>query len=399
MNLKSLKIFFTVSLCTSALSLSSSTSGNGVVNTAIIKNTQAQLQEVPALKDLFKDKFTIGSSFSPAYFKDPILLEHIKKNFNGLTTENEFKWARINPKPGIYKFTNTDKVVQFAEDNNMEMVGHTLLWKHRNPAWRFKDNEGNTISKEALLQGIKKHIFKIVGRYKGRIKGWDVVNEVFNTDGSFRETELYTIMGEEYIEKAFQWVKEADPDTEIYYNDYGLYNEKKLDATVALIERLKEKGIDVDAVGFQGHLMLGWPKLQGLENAITKLAATGVEVMVTELDVTPLPSGFGKDVRERHISEIMNHPVDLNPYLSGLPEDKDIALAKRYEEIFKIILKHHDKVKRITLWGPNDGVNWMNDWPIKGRTDHATLFDRQNQAKRAFWKIVDLIKKANDSID
>ena len=399
MNLKSLKIFFTTSLCASALFLNSCNSNHNAAERALADKAQERIQQVPALQELFKDKFTIGTSFSPAYFKDPILLEHIKKNFNCLTTENEFKWSRINPKPGIYKFTNTDKVVQFAEDNNMEIIGHTLLWKFTKPAWRFKDDQAKPISKEALLKRVKTHIFKIVGRYKGRIKGWDVVNELFNTDGSFRETELYTIMGEEYIEKAFQWVKEADPDAEIYYNDYGLYNEKKLDATVALIERLKEKEIHVDAVGFQGHLMLGWPKLQDLENAITKLAATGVEVMVTELDVTPLPNGYGQDVRERHISEIINHPVDLNPYLDKLPEDKDIALAERYEEIFKIILKHHDKVKRITLWGPNDGVNWMNDWPIKGRTDHATLFDRQNQPKRAFWKIAALIKKADDSVD
>ena len=142
--------------------------------------------------------------------------------------------------------------------------------------------------------------------------------------------------------------------------------------------------------------MLGWPNLNGLENAITKLADTGVQVMVTELDVTPLPNGYGKDVRERHINELSPElKLKLNPYLDTLPDDLDIKLADRYAEIFKIILKHQDKVKRITLWGPNDKVNWMNNWPIKGRTDHATLFDRNNQPKRAFWKLVKILNKDN----
>ena len=383
------------SLCSAILILNSCSTNKKIQEVKVSPkvNTQKVSTDVKtlALKNIFKNKFTIGTSFSPSYFNDPILMEHIKKNFNCLTTENEFKWGRVNPKPGVYNFQHTDKVVQFAEDNDMEIIGHTLLWKFTNPVWRFKDSKGNQVSKEVLLERIKQHIFKLVSRYKGRIKGWDVVNEVFESDGSFRQTELYTIMGEEYIEKAFQWVKEADPNAEIYYNDYGLYNEKKLDATIAMIERLKKKGIELDAVGFQGHLMLGYPKLNGLENAITKLAATGVQVMVTELDVTPLPNGYGKDVRERHISELPKDiQLKLNPYLYTLPDDLDKKLADRYAEIFKIILKHQDKVKRITLWGPNDAVNWMNNWPIKGRTDHATLFDRQNRPKLAFWKIMEL---------
>ena len=378
---KSVKLLSLFTLYLIGLTLSSSASAGAVENPSKKPNPIA-------LKNLFKDDFTLGTSFNFSHFREPSVLNHINKHFNCLTTENEFKWSSINPKPHIYNFEKTDKILRFAKKNKMDLIGHTLLWKYKSPAWRFTNEQGNAISKEALLKRIKKHIFTVVGRYKGQIKGWDVVNEVFNSDGTYRKTEFYKILGKDYIKKAYQWVKEADPETEIYYNDYGLYGEKKLQATVNLVHELRQEGIHLDAVGFQAHLMLDWPHVDSLERAITQLHASKVKVMITELDVTVLPSGFGKDVRERHISQLTNHAAKLNPYTLSLPNKVQDTLAKRYREIFKTLLKHQDKISRVTLWGANDKINWMNNWPIKGRTDHATLFDRNNQAKKAFHELI-----------
>ena len=180
------------------------------------------------LKDAFEGDFLIGTAMNMVQItgRDSLAQPFIAKHFNSVTAENCMKWERIHPEPGRYEFTLADSMVAYAMRNNMTVIGHTLVWHSQTPAWVFQDTLGNPLSRDALLEVLRDHIFTVVGRYKGKVKGWDVVNEAVNDDGSMRQTKWLQIIGEDYIEKAFQYAHEADPDAELYYNDYN--NEERV---------------------------------------------------------------------------------------------------------------------------------------------------------------------------
>jgi endo-1,4-beta-xylanase len=218
-----------------------------------------------------------------------------------------------------------------------------------------------------------------VGRYKGQVKGWDVLNEAIEDDGSWRKTKFYNIIGEEYIELAFQFAHEADPEADLYYNDYSMAHEGRRNTVVKMVNNLKSKGIKIDGVGMQGHMDLVFPKLEDFETSLTAFAETGVKVMITELDVTVLPRPSRNLGAE--ISQSYEYQQKLNPYAEGLPDSVSTELNNRYLDIFKLFLKHQDKIERVTLWGVTDNQSWRNDWPVGGRTDYALIFDRDFQPK------------------
>ncbi|MEJ2054706.1 MAG: endo-1,4-beta-xylanase [Calditrichaceae bacterium] len=175
----------------------------------------AQKQDKPvSLKDTFKDKYLIGTAlnYNQITGKNPKSLKLALEQFNSITPENILKWGSVHPKPDKYNFAPVDSLIKIAEDNNMFLVGHTLIWHSQTPDWVFKDSDGNPLSREKLLQRMKEHIFKVVGRYKGKINGWDVVNEAFEDDGKMRQSKWQKIIGNDYMEKAFRWAHEADLD-------------------------------------------------------------------------------------------------------------------------------------------------------------------------------------------
>ena len=235
-----------------------------------------------------------------------------------------------------------------------------------------------------------KHIKNVLGHYKGQVHGWDVVNEAINDDGSFRNSPYYRLLGEEFIEIAFRTAHEADPDAELYYNDYSMSGAAKREAVCRLVRNLKAKGLRIDGVGMQSHNGLDYPNLEEYEKSIDAFAACGVKVMITELDVNvlPNPEGFGG----ADIAQNFQLQQKYNPYTDGLPKDKAKELDNRWMQLFNIYYKHRAQISRINLWGISDGGSWLNSWPINGRTNYPLLFDRQYKAKPVVSEIIKLYK-------
>jgi endo-1,4-beta-xylanase len=233
---------------------------------------------------------------------------------------------------------------------------------------------------------MRHHILTVVGRYKGRIHGWDVVNEAIDDDGSYRKSPWLKIIGEEYIVKAFQFAHEADPDAELYYNDYSVENAPKRRGTTNLVKMLQQKGVTIDGIGIQGHYKMDWPTVGQVDSTVVEFAGLGVQVMITELDVDILPQPDPNVDAE--ISRRFDYQEKLNPYKNGLPGDKQKELAMRYSELFGVFVKNQDKISRITFWGVEDGSSWLNTFPVAGRTSYPLLFDRDGKKKPAFDAVV-----------
>ncbi len=344
-----------------------------------------------SLKDAYKDCFMVGAALNPAQFTGEDQAEDaiIESQFNTISPENVLKWAIIHPSPDAYNFSPADKYVEFGEQNHMFIIGHNLVWHSQVPKWVFEDDKGNPVSRDVLLGRMRDHIMNVVGRYKGRIKGWDVVNEALNDDGTLRQSQWLKIIGDDYIEKAFRFAREVDPEAQLYYNDYSLENEAKRRGALELVKKLKAKGVAITGVGLQDHVSLEWPTTDQIDATITEFGKLGVKVMITELDVDVLPSAsHTADVSYKAASD-----PKLNPYPNGLPDAVQQALARRYADLFGTYAKHCGLVTRVTFWGVTDKNSWKNNWPIPGRTNYPLLFDRNAKPKPAFDAVIQLAPK------
>ncbi|MDR2814451.1 MAG: endo-1,4-beta-xylanase [Prevotellaceae bacterium] len=343
------------------------------------------------LRSALKDKFHIGTALSVAQLTggDTLSERVARENFSAIVPENCMKSMFLQPREGEFFFDEADKFVGWGEANNMWITGHCLVWHSQAPLWLCTDKDGNNVSPETLAERLKSHITAVVTRYKGRIKGWDVVNEAILDDGSWRKSKLYEILGEELIPLAFRFAHEADPDAELYYNDYSMALEGKRNAVVQLVKTLKERGLRIDAVGMQGHIGMDYPAVEEFEKSLLAFAETGVKVMITELDLTVLPSP--RPNTGAAVEASFDYQKELNPYADGLPDSVATAWTSRMADFFRLFLKHQDKITRVTLWGVCDDDSWRNDWPVPGRTDYALLFDRKGHAK----PVVDVIVGAS----
>lgn len=356
----------------------------------ITASCSAQDSMDEGLKDALEGKFFMGTAMNTPQIlgSDTASLDIIHKHFNSVVAENCMKSGPIQPKEGEFDFELPDRFIEFAEQNNLYTVGHCLIWHSQAPRWFFVDDQGNDVSKELLTERIKTHIFTVVGRYKGKVDCWDVVNEAIEDDGSWRNNKFYQIMGEDYVELAFKFAREADPGAELLYNDYSMFHEGKREAVVRLVNNLKSKGIMVDGIGMQAHYGMDYPSLDEVEKSILAFAGTGAEVHITEMDISALPLPVRNMGAE--ISTNFEYQQKMNPYVNGLTDSARVALHERYLDFFELFLKHEDKIKRVTTWGVSDNYSWKNNFPIRGRTDYPLLFDREYQAK----PIVEAIIKA-----
>jgi endo-1,4-beta-xylanase len=345
------------------------------------------------LKDALSGTFQIGTALSVAQITgvDTLSERIAKENFSAIVPENCMKSMFLQPNEGDFFFDEADKYVAFGEANKMWITGHCLVWHSQAPGWLFVDENGENVSPEVLTERLRSHITTVVSRYKGRIKGWDVVNEAILDDGTWRNSKLYEILGEDFIPLAFQFAHEADPDAELYYNDYSMALPAKCATVVKLIETLQEKGLRIDAAGMQGHIGMDYPTLEAFENSLLALSATGVKVMITELDLTVLPSP--KPNMGAAVEASFEYQAELNPYTEGLPDSVSQAWNSRMADFFSLFLQHRDKISRVTLWGVCDKDSWRNDWAIPGRTDYALLFDRQGKPKPVVQTIINEAKK------
>lgn len=357
-----------------------------IANKAVAQ--KGNLEEV-SLKEAFKDKFYIGATLNAWQLlgKRPEELNIAKTNFNSIVAENVMKSGRIQAKEGEFNFTLADKFVEFGEQNNMHIHGHTLIWHSQVPDWFFVDKAGNLVSKEVLTERMKTHIHTVVGRYKGRIQSWDVVNEAIEDDGSFRQSKFYKILGEDFIKLAFKFAHEADPNTQLYYNDYSMAIPEKRNGVVKMVKGLKSEGIPIDGIGMQGHIGLNNPDIQEFERSLEAYGELG-KVMITELELSVLPSPWGDAGAE--LSDTYTYEDKMNPFPNGLPDDIQEQFTERYVAFFKLFLKHKNKISRVALWGINDGNSWKNNWPVRGRTDYPLLFDRGNNAKPVVKELIEL---------
>lgn len=342
----------------------------------------------PVLKDVFADSFLIGAAVSQNQSdgRAPQEMAIVARHCNTITPENILKWERVHPEPQTYNFESADRLVDWGEKNGMFIVGHTLVWHQQTPGWVFQDAQGKPLDRQALLKRLKDHIDTVVGRYKGRIGGWDVVNEALEDDGSLRKTKWLEIIGPDYIEKAFEYARSADPDAELYYNDYSMYKPEHCRGAVELVRSLQEKGVEIDGIGMQGHWGFDYPTMQELTDSLTAYAQTNVPVMITEMDITVLPNALRQQGAD--ISQNVQLRRELNPYADGLPDAIQQKLADRYGELFEVLVNPKYNVKRVTFWGVHDGNSWRNGWPVRGRTDYPLLFDRQGKPKPAFDAVV-----------
>lgn len=345
-----------------------------------------QTKEI-GLKDVVGNKFLVGAALNVRQSSgaDTSSLKIVKRHFNSIVAENCMKSEEIQPREGEFFFDETDKFVNFGIENNMSIIGHCLIWHSQCPDWFFTDDKGNNVSPEILRQRMKTHISTVVGRYKGKIKGWDVVNEAIVEDGSYRKSKFYEILGEEFIPLAFQYAHEADPNAELYYNDYGMNVKGRREGVVKLIRSLKEKGLRIDAVGMQGHMGMDYPDIKEFEESMLAFAAEGVKVMITEWDMSALPTAR----QSANISDTVAFRKSLNPYPDALPDSVNTAWNKRMDEFFTLFEKHSDIVTRVTAWGVSDGDSWKNDFPVRGRKDYPLLFDRNYQPKDFIRKMIE----------
>jgi endo-1,4-beta-xylanase len=355
-------------------------------------NAQHAETQLTGLKDSYKELFLVGTALNGWQLmgKDTLALDFAARHFNSVTAEDAMKWERIHPRPDIYNFTIADSLVAFALRNDMAVIGHCLLWHSQVPDWVFEDASGKPLTRDALLQRLKDHINTVVGHYKGKVKGWDVVNEAIGDDGLMRQTKWLKIIGEDYVQKAFEFAKEADPNAELYYNDYNIELKGKREGVVKLIKSLQAKGVKVDAIGIQGHWHLDSPSLQEIDESIKEYASLGCKVMITEFEVNVIPE---PNIVGAEISQNAAYQEKLNPYAKGFPDSMQVVLAKRYADLFGIFVKNRETITRVTFWGLHDGYSWKNNWPIRGRSNYPLLFDRQYQPKPAYDAVIEVARK------
>jgi endo-1,4-beta-xylanase len=350
-----------------------------------------------ALKEAFAADFKVGTALStPQVMGDePEALALVNRQFNTITPENLLKWAEVHPEPDKYNFAPVDKYVEFGEKHGMFIVGHTLVWHNQTPAWAFAGVEGKPLVRETALARMKEHIETVVGRYKGRIKGWDVVNEAVDDKGKLRSGPVgppssrgepwHAAIGDDYIQMAFEFAHGADPDAELYYNDFNEWHPAKIEAISELVNSLKAKGVRIDGLGLQGHWGLDYPTLDEIDHMLSEYGKLGVKLMITELDINLLPDpnrARGADITRRE-----RRRKELDPYADGLPDEMQKKLANRYGEIFALFRKHRDKIDRVTFWGVHDGQSWLNYWPTQ-RTSYPLLFDRDLRPKPALQAVI-----------
>jgi endo-1,4-beta-xylanase len=353
--------------------------------------TRAQTRAVPAvatLKDAFASAFVVGAAINGRQIdgNDSVGDALIARQFNSISPENALKWVAIEPRAGDFNFGPADRYVALGERLGAAVIGHTLVWHNQTPAWVFRDGGGRQASRDTVIARMRSHIAAVVGRYRGRIRGWDVVNEAVNEDGTLRRSPWLEIIGPEYIAMAFRFAHEADPSAELHYNDFSVEGSEKRAGIIRLIVALRAQGVPITAIGMQEHQKLDWPTTGAIDSAIVELAGTGLKLMVTELDIDALPSNRGQ--RTESIEQRLMREGAPDPYRAGLPDSVQKALARRYGEIVRVYLAHRDVITRMTFWGVDDADSWLNNFPVRGRVNYSLLFDRRGMPKAAFDTVI-----------
>ncbi|MFN8291412.1 MAG: endo-1,4-beta-xylanase [Chitinophagaceae bacterium] len=345
----------------------------------------------PSLKEAYKKDFLIGAALNTRQIeeKDTAAAALVPQQFNAVTPENIMKAEIIHPKWEVYNFTLADELVAYAGRHDIKVNGHTLIWHSQLPPFmRFMKDA------DSVRQYFTSHITTLASRYDGKIASWDVVNEALEEDGSLRKSIFQQKLGDDYVVEAFRLAQQAAPHTALYYNDYNIEQPKKRAGAIELIKKIQAAGVRIDGVGIQGHWRAYNVPLKEIEESIKAFSALGIKVMFTELDLGVLPNPWDSDAAD--VNQKAEYSAKMNPYAAGLPDSMQAKLTKGYEDLFTLFLKYRENISRVTFWGVSDGQSWLNDWPIRGRTNYPLLFDRQYRPKPAFYKVIELKTKPAD---
>lgn len=341
------------------------------------------------LNAAFQGKLRVGATLGVKTLlgEDDLSEGLARHHFDAFTAENSMKPESLQPREGHFTFAQSDRLMELAAQSGAKVVGHALVWHQQTPEWFFQDTTGQPASSEVVFQRLRTHISTVVGRYRKRVHEWDVLNEVISDqhDEFLRPNIWLDAVGEAYIAEAFRTAQAADPHATLIYNNYDIESRVKHGKTLRFLKSLLDAGVPVHAVGIQGHWDLADPTLATIETAIENFAALGLQVKITELDVSVLPGRHEAD-----LAALQGYETKLDPFPHGLPGEVAQQQAERYRELFALFLKHRDTVDRVTLWGVHDGSSWLNDFPIRGRTNYPLLFDRAGKPKAAFHAIRNL---------
>lgn len=299
-----------------------------------------------------------------------------RSEFNLIVAENATKMESVYKAPDVFDWSMADRYVQFCRENHQDFRWHTLVWHNQSPAWIFVDEEGNKVSKDVLEARLKKYIFAVGERYADVVCSVDVVNEcISDTKFVLRDladqSKWFDILGPDYVDKAFFWAKEAFPKSHLVINDYNLEMiEGKRRGMYELVKGMLSRGVPVDTVGLQMHINIENPPVSEIEETIELFGSLGLNVIVTEMDVSA------------YIDRDFKKPDPRREYTAEFLEQQ----AERYAALFACFRKEAKAgiLKDVVLWGTSDRFSWKNNFPAFGRTDAPLLFDVNGQKKPAF---------------
>lgn len=354
---------------------------------ALASPAQAQDKPRDSLRAKFGDRFVVGVALGGQVPDDysPAERALILDQFAGVTPENCMKMAEVQPREGEFHFEQADALVDFATRHGLQVVGHTLVWAKddRTPAWFFVDGD-RPASRELVLSRMEAHIRKVVGRYRGKISSWDVVNEALGDEEPYlRESKWLSIVGPDFIDRAFRCAREADPDALLIYNDYNVEPSRKREKLLRLVGDLRARGTPLGALGIQGHWEVDRVPFADIEGLLDAARGLGLKVMVSELDLGVVPRGpWWADGGKNRAEVAKTDPLKL-----GCPADLLDRQAEQYARLFRLFVDRRDAIGRVTFWDLHDGRSWLNGFPWR-HAEYPLLFDRDTQPKPAFGAVM-----------
>jgi GH35 family endo-1,4-beta-xylanase len=343
-----------------------------------------------SLKEAVGNRFKMGVGVSHLAAEEPRDAALIRKHFQILTPENCMKPQTIHPAENEWNFAAADGFVEFARANELEVVGHCLVWAKddRTDEWMMQEN-GGPVSRETLLRRIETHIDTVVGRYADAVTMWDVVNEALSDgdDGILRVSVYSRTTGIDFIVAAFEAARAKDPDALLIYNDYNDHMPAKRKKVIELLRQLKQRGAPVDAYGMQGHFELGDDSIAAVQETFDELRKLNLKVVVSELDIDVVTRGRWWADGGKYRDELAKY----DPYKDGLPKQIEQQQIDQYVELFKLFDRNSDIIERVSFWNLHDGQSWLNYFPWR-RVNHPLLFDRDRKPKPAFDAVYDSLQ-------
>jgi GH35 family endo-1,4-beta-xylanase/enterochelin esterase-like enzyme len=322
------------------------------------------------LKDAYKDYFMIGVAVNQRNVTNASQSALVKQEFNSMTAENDMKPEPTEPREGEFNWTSADRIANFARQNGIKLRGHCLMWHSQIGKWMYEDNP----TKEVFFKRMRNHIHTIVNRYKDVIYCWDVVNEAITDDRNaadpYRQSPLYKIAGDEFIAKAFEYAREADPKALLFYNDYNECDPVKSKRIYEMVKKMKAAGVPIDGIGMQGHYNIYGPSEKEVDDAIKLYKQVVNHIHVTELDI--------------RINEEMGGQLRFSREGVNVSDSIKQHLADQYARVFRVFRNHKDVVKCVTFWNLSDRDSWL------GARNYPLPFDTEYKPKLAYEYIKDM---------